>query len=394
MTATAPRATLAGPGFALVRGAAAQASLACAPSALAGPALEDLVLAAEESLGADAQLAVVLTLEPLACGSLYYLPLANDVRGIGYVHHDPREVFDDTPEHRLEGIAFLNDWPYWQAHPAELEGAFNHELGHRFGARVRALVDGQSSTALLGRDLEHWSYFFSTSGSPLEGNVWVRRGPGYVSDTPLYPARFSPLDLYLMGAVPPAMVPAERLLLETRATGADCAGESISPSSPPQTCAPLELPAASTLVSIEDVIAVEGPRDPAATSTPRSMDVLILMVESGDAELGIPECDAMQAALRARLAGFSAATSGLVLLRNVLSEDVSCAELGAAATTLRGEARPGSSVSGAPGCAVSAPTPGHRLGPWVWIICLLGGAMRREIRRVRTSRDAATVRSR
>jgi hypothetical protein len=378
---------LAGPGFALLLDAGAAGSVACAPSAIAGPALTALVLEAEASLGVDAELAVVLTSAAVGCDSIYYLPLANDVRGIGYAHHDPREVFDDTPEHRLEGVAFLNDWPYWLAHPGELESAFNHELGHRYGARVHARVRGESSAALLGRDREHWSYFFSSGGSPLEGNVWVDTAAGYISDTPLYPSRFAPLDLYLMGVLPATMVPPERLLLDVSPAGEDCTGQPIGPSSPPQSCQPRELTALGTLVSIEDIIAVEGAREPAPDQVPRSVDVLTLVLHSSELAWSTAECDALRVSLRDRLEGFADATAGRLRLQNVLGEVADCAELSAASQPRRDETRlaPGALVSGAPGCSFVA-RPGSGFGGLLGcIIAMLAGAMRRELLRGRGS---------
>jgi len=380
---SAPRPVLAGPGFALLPDAAALGSLACGPHAIAGPALTSLALEAEDSLGVDAQLVVVLGSAPFGCSNLYYLPLANDVRGIGYRHAEPREVFDLTPEHRLEGIAFLNDWPYWRTHPAEFASAFDHELGHRFGARVHTLVEGRPSPALLGRDLEHWSYFFSTSGSPLEGNVWLERGPGFISDTPPYPVSFSPLDLYLMGVLPAENVPAARLLLAPQTAdepALDCAGLPLAASSPPQTCEPRELTAQATRVSIEDIIAVEGQREPPAEAVTRSLDVLPLVIESG-APLGAEDCEALQHSLRERFAGFADASGGRVLLRNVLGEDVGCDELGVARNALDVTRPIASQRVAAPGCGLVTSTDSSLMGLWCCVLAALVGATRRQSRR-------------
>jgi hypothetical protein len=376
---------LAGPGFGLVLDAGAAGTVACAPAAIAGPALTALVLEAEASLGVDAELAVILTSAPVGCDGMYYLPLANDVRGIGYAHNDPREVFDDTPEHRLEGVAFLNDWPYWQAHPGELASAFNHELGHRYGARIHARVRGEPSAALLGRDREHWSYYLSSGGSPLEGNVWTDTATGYISDTPLYPSRFAPLDLYLMGVLPATSVPEARLLLDVDSAGQDCTGRAIGPGSPPQSCEPRELQAQGTLVSIADIIAVEGAREPAAEHTPRSIDVLTLVLHSSDAAWSAAECEAARLALRDRFDGFADATAGRLQLQNVLGEGAGCAELSAASQPHRDETRPepDAAPGGAAGCRF-APRPGNGfMGLMVCVIASLAGAMRRELRRGR-----------
>ncbi|HVZ30925.1 MAG TPA: hypothetical protein VG963_00780, partial [Polyangiaceae bacterium] len=144
---------LPGPGFALVRNAPSLAEAGCAPGSLENAALLDIVQRAERSLGLDATLAVVLATRPLSCKSLYYVPVANDIRGIGYAHIGGREIFDDSPSSALEGIAFLNDWPYWQAHADEFQSAFEHELAHRWSGRVYADWGTGASAALLGRTL-------------------------------------------------------------------------------------------------------------------------------------------------------------------------------------------------------------------------------------------------
>src|SRR5688572_19494863 len=227
---------LAGPGFALVRGAQAVAEAGCAPAAIASAALADAVQRAEQRLSVDAELAVVLSAAAPSCNVIYYVPLANDVRGIGYGHEDGRELFDDTPGSRLEGVAFLNDWPYWRARPEEFHSALHHELGHRWGARVLANIPGGAEHELLGRGREHWSYFLDSQGSPHEGNMWVPEASGWRSQTPPHASEFSWLDLYLMGVALPEEVGPFELLLEPEIGGLDCRGRPVTSSSPPQAC--------------------------------------------------------------------------------------------------------------------------------------------------------------
>src|SRR3569833_3160005 len=116
-------------------GAGAQANQVCPPGHAGADQLAHSRSAMLPALGLVPRLVVVLATQPLICGDLFYLPLANDVRGIGYQHEPSGELFDQTPDSRLEGMAFLNDFPYWQAHPAEFQNAFDHEVGHRWGAR-------------------------------------------------------------------------------------------------------------------------------------------------------------------------------------------------------------------------------------------------------------------
>jgi hypothetical protein len=323
---------LAGPGFGFGLAAWGAAALACAPPNLARAALKEVVLGAERALGVDPQIAIVLTTHALDCGNIYYVPLANDVLGIGYRHGDPREVFDDTPGQRLEGVAFLNDWPYWQARPDELESALNHEVGHRWGARVHARIAGVASDGLLGRAQDHWSYFLDSGGSPLEGNVWRATEPRRSSETPRHPTQFSPLDRYLMGVLPAAEVPPFELLVDPVSDAKDCRGHALGPASPPQTCGTLEIAAEPVSVSIDDVIAVEGPRLPAAGAAPRQVGVLVLMLQSRDETWSASECEVMARSMREGISAFEGASAGGVQLDNVLSNTLS----GVPSTTLGG----------------------------------------------------------
>lgn len=313
----------------MLSGAAAEA--ACALPRVARSVLHDAVAAAASALGVDPALAVVLTSAPLSCGAIYYVPLANDVRGIGYVHSDAREVFDDTPGAALEGIAFLNDWPYWRDRSEELASAFNHEVGHRWGARVHVRAPDLEPAALLGRERNHWSYFLSSDGSPHEGNVWLPAASGYVSQTPRFATEFSALDLYLMGVATAAEVGPFTLLTQPSAAGSDCTGAPLSAGSPPQRCAPLELQADAALLSVDDVIAAEGPRVPAARAEAVSLDVLVLVLETPNEPLGVEGCRELASALDARLVGFEQATWGRVALVNALGAGDSCDQVAAGA---------------------------------------------------------------
>lgn len=408
---------LAGPGSVLGLGVSGLAELACAPPSVARSVLSQAVVAASSALGLDPELAVVFTTQALGCSSIYYVPLANDTRGIGYQHADPREVFDDTPGQRLEGVAFLNDWPYWQARPDELASAFNHELGHRWGARVHALVGGEASSALLGRGHDHWSYFLDSGGSPLEGNVWLEGasvsagssagasasgleaasgGDGAsarASDTPRYPTRFSALDRYLMGVLPAAEVPPLELLLEPQSSARDCAGRALGPASPPQTCGSLALDARATSVSIEDVIAVEGPRSPPASDSVRHVGVLVLVLESRGEAWSATDCRLVTSSVQERLAAFEPASAGGVRLQNVIGDvtrhGASCDELERASAELAAsraagaERASGSAVPDAASCGAgpAAARRSSRAGALALALAAIAAGRRRRAQR-------------
>lgn len=346
--------------FVFVPDADALANAVCAPGLDGAGQLATTLSTLLPGLGLDPRLLVVLATQPLLCGDIFYQPLANDVRGIGYQHQPTGELFDQTPDSRLEGMAFLNDFPYWQAHPAEFQNDFDHELGHRWGARMHALIDGVDSTELLGRQLQHWSYFLNSGGSPLEGNIWTDLGAGqYQADTPLGPGTFSDLDLYAMGVLPAAAVRPQQLLRPGAVPAAiDCLGLTLDATSPPQSCGPYQTPATPVTFGIADVIAVEGERDPPAAATAITVDVAVVVLQSGTKPFDLASCQAMTDAIPARIADFATASGGLVSLTNVVTAGADCASFA------KDAAEPMSSG----GCAIA----GRDATPSGLVVSLLG----------------------
>lgn len=354
-----------GPAFAIVRDAGAMAEGACAPGEIGQNSLRDAVLRVQRELGLDPELAVVLASGPPSCGNLFYVPVANDVLGIGYGHERPDELFDDSADSALEGIAFLNDWPYWETRPEELDRAFKHELGHRWGARVRAAVDGERSSELLGRQLMHWSFFLDSAASPLEGNAWQATDEHrFRSETETANADFSMLDLYLMGVAAASEVPPSVLLRPidgvALASARDCRGAPLSASSPPAHCESLTLPAEPRRVAIEDIIAVEGERVPAAVAQ-RTLDVMVIVLESERTPLEIEGCLELEQAVLRNFVDFERATRGRMGFRNLTGFRTQCAGV-----------RPAPTLHAQPGCTLAPAPLRATTSGWGWpALCAL-----------------------
>lgn len=312
-----------GPGFVYLP--AASGLVACGLRSMANDALTTQVTEAERELGLDVQLAVVLVTHPIGCDNLFYVPVANEIRGIGYATTNGVELFDEDPETQLEGIAFLNDWPYWEAEYDEFRTAFLHEVGHRWGARVSARRDGVDYT-LTGREGGHWSYFLDSGGSPLEGNRFELDAPMQTA-TPALRLQYSPLDLYLMGVTAPETVGAIRLLVDGSAERRDCAGHVVTQSSPPQTCAPNSLDGHWMELRIEDVIAKEGPRVPASVQTSGELNVGIFVSGSQSESWSVGSCERLTSAIDEALYDFARATGERLRLKNAIDVGLSCSDL-------------------------------------------------------------------
>lgn len=152
----------------------------------------------------------------------YYSPLRNDLAGNG------QGVFDDDPDgivgsNRMKGFLQLGSLSQYPDYPTTRfpDVGANHTLsvigqeqGHYWLAYP--LFPQVSRTLLLGRDNEHWSFFFnSESGwshpaaprsSNSEGSVWKDNGNGTFTTVNLIDG-YSKLDQYLMGLRPADQVP-------------------------------------------------------------------------------------------------------------------------------------------------------------------------------------------
>jgi flagellar hook assembly protein FlgD len=204
-----------------------------------------------------------------------YFGVRNDTSGLGL------ELFDDSADYgsasRLQGFIDLGPLPSLEVDPHRpgFDGVLRvlaHELMHRWGVQVRFRgADGAPSTELLGHQGVHWHPLADTGrGTLMYGNHWQDLGDGRFR-AGLPRDAFHPFDLYLAGLVEPDEVPPLRLLRTSDPT----------PGWIPRSG--LELEAEAFEVSIDDVIAIEGPRDPPASSAPRRFRLgFVLVTRPGD----------------------------------------------------------------------------------------------------------------
>lgn len=159
-------------------------------------------------------------------------------------------------------------------------GHLGHEVGHRWGAYVTAKVDDE--TIRLG-PWPHWAsglqaavafpYSLPTEASTLGGGVWQENRDGTYTrlrDGFFVPATgYSHLDLYLMGLMSAAEVPNFFILNNLAPSGTDAKGHPI-------------FKADRMELTIDDVIAAEGPRLPDAQHSQRKFNTgIVAVVEHG-----------------------------------------------------------------------------------------------------------------
>ncbi|MDA1315721.1 MAG: hypothetical protein O2968_20555 [Acidobacteria bacterium] len=155
----------------------------------------------------------------------------------------------------------------------------SHEAGHRFLAYIDFIdpATGQPSASLLGRQGAHWSFFFNSDASVLEGNRIADRAmlsPRFVTAATV--EHFSDLDQYLMGLRLPDEVTPAFLVEQPR----NFQQGTRSAASAPQTG--INFDGDRTEVSVEMVIAAEGERIPAASVSQRDFNfAFVLLVDRG-----------------------------------------------------------------------------------------------------------------
>lgn len=159
-------------------------------------------------------------------------------------------------------------------------GHLGHEVGHRWSAYASAKVNGE--TISLGA-WPHWApglqagvafpYSLPIEASTLGGGVWQDNFDGtftQLRDGYFVPATgYSYLDLYLMGLISAAEVPDFFILNNLVRVGKDTSGRPI-------------FKAQRTKVTIQDVIAAEGPRLPDVDRSQRKFNTgIVVVVEHG-----------------------------------------------------------------------------------------------------------------
>lgn len=274
----------------------------------------------------DSQFLVVFTTWklPPSVGALYQA-VANDVQGIGYEHIAdldaviPEPYFDDTPASQVQGFLHMNDWTQYLGDDrgglddTRISLIFGQELGHAWLAFPWFRDDaGNLRDDLLGRSDAHWSFYLDTSGSPVEGHDWIDNGDGTFTAVEQDIFEFSQLDLYLMGLLPPEEVEPFFLLEDVH----DCVDSALKSGE----CAPTDafqfeadsytVSATRTDVTIDQVIAAEGPRVPAFGDAPTSWDVSFLLIVRADEELSNTELAYMNAIVERSIEIFEAQTAG------------------------------------------------------------------------------------
>ncbi len=212
----------------------------------------------------------------------YETTVKNEIRGIGVDTYDTAADFGSAG--RLRSLVVMDWLGKYPDNPTQKFLGENNTLsvlGQECGHRWLAFLQfrdrtGQQSDVLLGRDLAHWSFFFDSDASVMEGNDIEDLGGGSFR-TVAAVQRYSLLDQYAMGLVPDSAVPPFFYVENPM----NMSGNRTRESAPE---VGITFNGTRRDVLIQDVIAIEGPRSPSAAESPRvHRQAFVYLVSAGKA---------------------------------------------------------------------------------------------------------------
>jgi len=175
---------------------------------------------------------------------------------LGNLHSYPANIDDQLPDTDTTILSILA-----------------HEVAHRWLAYIRYPQNGKKSTVLLGRDDAHWSFFFNSHGSFLEGNdISQKSHNSFLTLEPFQ--RYSDLDLYLMGLLSPSEVQGSFYV-----DGASNFSPNFPFTSNSDSEAGVKFDGSAIPVQIADVVQANGARKPASAESQRSFQHLFVLIE-------------------------------------------------------------------------------------------------------------------
>ncbi|MCM8775460.1 MAG: hypothetical protein NC930_03815, partial [Candidatus Omnitrophica bacterium] len=253
---------------------------------------------------------------PLGFGA----PVKTDIEGIGFVQDDPlvrrlnetfgpriAELFSGFMEvvssrGKLEGLSWV-DLPAISKYGT---GAANftdfvllQEIAHRWGVFLSSGGrKGADPLGILGRDGAHWSPFFDAGNSPMDGIDWRDNGDGtftmesfwglswfdmIFNETPKHINWFNDFDLYAMGLLAPSSVHASFVIENPRhPNGTALTDENfleiLCSSNDASFFLHPTIQGTRRDVTIQDIIQIEGPRNPSAEDAQTQKHFSIAMV--------------------------------------------------------------------------------------------------------------------
>jgi len=237
----------------------------------------------------------------------YESTVANEIRGIGVDIYNSSADFGSAG--RLRSVVMMDTLSKFPDNPMQkflgennTLSVMGQEAGHRWLAYLQFKdVSSRNSNALLGRDLAHWSFFFNSEASVMEGNKIDDLGGGAFKTVDAV-KRYSALDQYAMGLLSPSQVSdffyvdsPTNIVPRRDATSAPEIGVTFN--------------GTRRDLKIEDVIAAMGARNPASSNSPRVHRQAFIYLVSGGATVDQTQVTKVDTIRRAWVTFFAQATS-------------------------------------------------------------------------------------
>lgn len=264
-------------------------------------------------------------LNPVPGAQAFAINVRNNVHGIGNPS-DKKPIFKDNNQYgsagRLQNITFLGDLHQYPDTPEKnlAEGNVSlldilaHEVGHRWLTYVKLLKDGKPTNTLLGRDNVHWSFFFDSKGSFLEGNQILQKSSNVFETGNPY-QRYSDLDLYLMGL---------NSASEVKETFYVDGAGNFSPNFPfmsessPE--ANVQFKGSPIAVGIQDIVAANGSRKPNSAASQKDFTHLFVLITKADQPATAEDLQYLELVRSAWSEFFYNATGGKATMNTVLEQ--------------------------------------------------------------------------
>ncbi|MDE2905664.1 MAG: hypothetical protein OXQ28_06225 [Acidobacteriota bacterium] len=210
---------------------------------------------------------VIWTDQPVLFDAFAYeITIGNRIQGIGQAVYDIPADFGSDTLTSIVVMGWLGKYSDDSEKKVNRENTTLSLLGHETGHRWLAFLDfsdhdRERSSALLGRQQAHWSFFVDSDASVMEGNDIEDLGGGAFRTVAAVEG-YSALDQYAMGLRHDHEVPAffyveapTNAMPPARSAGSPQVGVTFN--------------GTRREVLIADIIEVEGPRVPSADESPR-----------------------------------------------------------------------------------------------------------------------------
>ena len=231
----------------------------------------------------------------------FELTVRNDTQGIGVPPMDLTSLFGSHS--KLQAYIDMAALTRYALDPSDPNFEFvlstmAHEMLHRWAAYVNfKQADGTLSNALIGQQGAHWSYLLDSNASVQYGANWNDNGDGSFTAEGIRKF-YSPLDLYLAGFYKPEEVPPFFLINNTAIDKTQLPQDNVTVTGTKQ------------IVSVNDIIAAEGPRVPAADQSQKEFRVAFILLTGPGSTVSDAQITAINNVRNAFTTRFSILTGG------------------------------------------------------------------------------------